>query len=46
MQRDAAGGLETRDEGGGVVPLGVGEVFEVECRFHGRVGAGKIEVAL
>lgn len=46
LERDAAGGAEARDEGGGVVTRGVGEVLEVEGGLHGRVGAGEVEAPL
>ena len=44
LGRDAAGGFEAGDEGGGVVAGGVGEVFEVEGGFDGRVVAGEVEL--
>lgn len=42
---DFAGGAEAGDDGGGVVAGRVGEVAEVEGRFHGGIGRGEIELA-
>jgi len=42
---DLAGSLETGDNGGCVVALGVGEVAEVERGLDGGVGGGEVDAA-
>lgn len=42
---DFAGGAEARDDGGGVVALGVGEVAEVEAGLDARVVGGEEDAA-
>ena len=42
---DVAGGADTRDESGGVVAFGIGEVIEVEGGFDSGVGRGEVELA-